>query len=35
VIELKAGRGLLTLRTLKVPAQHVMDVRAVHLTLIK
>ena len=34
VIELKAGRGALTLRALKVPGRQVMDVRAVHLKLI-
>lgn len=35
VIELKPGRGLLTLRALKVAGKQVMDVRAIHLTLVK
>jgi hypothetical protein len=34
VLELKPGRGPLTLRALKVPGQQVMDVRAVHLKLL-
>jgi len=34
VIELKPGRGPLTLRALKVPGQQVMDARAVHLRLL-
>jgi arylsulfatase A-like enzyme len=34
-IELGAGRGQLTLRALQIPGQHVMEVRAVHLTLVK
>ncbi|MBI4658555.1 MAG: arylsulfatase [Verrucomicrobia bacterium] len=35
VIELKPGRGQLTLRALKVPGKQVMDVRAIHLTLVR
>ena len=35
VIELKAGRGQLTLRALKMTGQQVMDVRLVFLTLVK
>ena len=35
VIKLKAGRGPLTLRALKVPGKQVMDVRAVQLLLAK
>jgi arylsulfatase A-like enzyme len=35
VMELKSGRGELTLRALKVPGKQVMDVRALHLTLLK
>ncbi len=35
VMELKAGRGQVTLRALKVPGKQVMDVRAVYLTLTK
>jgi len=35
VIELKQGRGELTLKALKVPGKHVMDVRMVLLTLVK
>ena len=35
VIELKAGRGELTLRALKVPGKQVMDVRSIYLTLMK
>lgn len=35
VIELKPGRGLLSLRALKVAGKQVMDVRAIHLTLLK
>lgn len=35
VIELKAGRGLLTLRALSVPGKQVMDVRAVYLRLME
>ncbi|MBI2948822.1 MAG: arylsulfatase [Verrucomicrobia bacterium] len=34
VIELKAGRGLLTLSALNVPGKQVMEVRAIHLTLL-
>jgi hypothetical protein len=34
-IELKAGRGTLTLRAVKVPGKQVMDVRSVVLTLVK
>jgi hypothetical protein len=32
-LELQAGRGPLTLRALQIPGQHVMEVRALHLTL--
>ncbi|MBE3095892.1 MAG: arylsulfatase [Planctomycetes bacterium] len=35
VVEFKAGRGLLTLRALKVPGKQVMDVRLVLLTLLQ
>ena len=34
-MELKPGRGPLTLRALKVPGKEVMDVRAIYLTLVK
>ena len=35
VVELKRGRGLLTLRALSVPGKQVMDVRLVLLTLMR
>jgi hypothetical protein len=35
VVEFKAGRGLLTLRALKVPGKQVMDVRLVLLKLLQ
>ena len=34
VVEFKAGRGLLTLRALKVPGKQVMDVRLILLKLL-
>jgi hypothetical protein len=34
-VELKKGRGLLTLRAVQVPGSYVMDVRRVNLTLRK
>jgi hypothetical protein len=35
VIELPAGKGALTLRALEIPGKQVMEVRAIHLKLLK